>query len=442
VKLGLRERKGAGGAGAGGARGRTLGQAQAQRVDRRTSLQMTRQLLRLSLYNIAFNRALFPGDCFAEREVRELESMRIYVLRPGSDPEVSRLLEWMEKGAFDALQRQYLRCLKFAVSKDEAGADLLEEYSFSFTYTDHGDVQLDIDCGSHGLAQAVAPAVVPTASAVKKQVCTLTRLLVSLMSTLEAVPDERHLQMELFYYDERTPAAYEPPFFCANEAPGVFRSPPFAVDIGRAQTSFHQVGIRVKSTLVVGDLHHVEEEKPSVLIANPMENPAIAAAPSSGQLALDRLEQLTLTLGEGSLSADGEGCTVCRADVAGAPAGATLGDIGLPEGASDSMPDKATWSDAETLSLPAVSMSISEDGTSVEEAPGAGHAKLAPHGASTRLRGTPKHKAVTATGRRGGAEVAPFFQSQETILSGKTRRKCSKALAPHPKRRRIAMQVV
>ena len=431
----------------GGAGGRTPGQAQAQgqRVDRRTSLQMTRQLLRLSLYNIAFNRSLFPGDCFAQREVSELESMRIHVLRPGSDPEVSRLLEWMEKGAFDALQRQYLRRLKFAVSKDEAGTDLLEEYSFSFTYTDRGDVQLDIECGSsQALAQAVAPAVAPVASEVKKQVCNLTRLLVSLMSTLEAVPDERHLQMELFYYDERTPAAYEPPFFCANEAPGVFQKTPFAVDIGRAQTSFHQVAVRVKSTLVAGDLHRIGEEKPLPVRANPKEPPAIATAPSSGQLALDRLEQLTLTLGgEGSLSADEEGCTACRADTAGAPAGPMRDETGLPEGASDPMSGKATWSDAETLSLPAVSMSISEDGgTSVEEAPGSGHAMLSPLGASARLRGTPKQKAATAAGRRRGAEVAPFIQSQETTLTGKTRRKSSKALAPTPKRSRIAMQVL
>lgn len=445
-------------------------QALAQRVDEQTSLQMTRQLLRLSLYNIAYGRALFPARCFAEREVRELDSMRVQVIRPGSDPEAGRLLEWMEKGAFDALQRRYLRRLKFALSEDAAGTRLLEEYSFTFAYSAGGDVRLEIERGGSPQAaavRAVARAEAPTAKEVKQQICMITRLLVSLMGTLDTVPAERHLQMELFYYDERTPEDYEPPFFAANRAPGRFSATPFAVDIGRAQTTFHAVGIRVKSALVAGDVLNRDDDDCAATgaplardaagvpaqrppAASPAELASQAAALSSGQLALERLDQLTLTLGAESEDAG----LAAESGGGGALQGATLAPRGTsvrralrprhaapapaPASAAAASP---TWSDAETMSLQVSPTPAHVAGDCCTGRPSAAEQKSVPAADGNDVR-RPSAQTARGTVREVATDGAPaLFQSQETALSGKNRRKSSKALGKAAKQRRIALQV-
>ena len=424
---------------------------------------MTRQLLRLSLYNIAFGRALFPAHCFAERKVRELDSMRVQVLRANSDPEAARLLEWMEKGAFDALQRRYLRRLKFSLSEDAAGTRLLEEYSFTFAYSTGGDVQLEIERGGSPQAaavHAVASAQTPTAGEIKKQVCTLTRLLVSLMGTLDTVPAQRHLQMELFYYDERTPKDYEPPFFAANPAPGRFTAAPFAVDIGRAQTPFHSVGIRVKSALVAGNVPGSDNDDsggaaapvapdtaagaPSrrSLRASPGEVASQAVALSSGQLALDRLDELTLTLGAESEDAGGP----ANSDSGGGGGAGEGGALLRPRRATptpapaSAAEGPATWSDAATESLQASPTPAQKAGDCYVNHPAAVERQpVLADSAAARSRSA--QTARVTTHEEVKDPPPEFFQSQETALSGKSRRKSSKALGNAAKQRRIALQM-
>jgi hypothetical protein len=436
-------------------------------VDEQTSLQMTRQLLRLSLYTIAYGRALFPARCFAEREVRELDSMHVQVLRANSDPEAARLLEWMEKGAFDALQRRYLRRLKFALSEDAAGTRLLEEYSFTFAYSTGGDVQLGIERGGSpqaGAVHAVASAKAPTAGEVKKQICTLTRLLVSLMGTLDNVPAERHLQMELFYYDERTPADYEPPVFAPSTAPGRINAAPFVVDIGRAQTSFHSVGIRVKSALVVGDVPGSDNDDcceqgasapqdtaagaPSrrPLRASPGDVASQAAAPSSGQLALDRLDELTLTLGAESEDTGGPAPSDAPSDGGGGGGAGERGALLRPRPAAPApAPDSAatgspTWSDAETESLQVSPTPAQKAGDCYVDRPSAVERKpVLPDSRAARARSAGTARAATHETVKEPSSA--FVHSQGAALSGKSRRKSSKALGNAAKQRRIAMQV-
>eukprot|EP00897_Mesotaenium_endlicherianum_P001744 jgi/Mesen1/1598/ME000134S00713 len=58
--------------------------------------------------------------------------MKIKKLIP-LDPESRRMIDWMEKGVYDALQHKYLRTMVFAICETEEGP-VLEEYSFSFSY--------------------------------------------------------------------------------------------------------------------------------------------------------------------------------------------------------------------------------------------------------------------------------------------------------------------
>lgn len=48
------------------------------------------------------------------------------------------MIEWVEKGIYDAVDNSYLKRLYFGVSADQEGADLVEEYIFSFSYGENG----------------------------------------------------------------------------------------------------------------------------------------------------------------------------------------------------------------------------------------------------------------------------------------------------------------
>lgn len=52
-----------------------------------------------------------------------------------------------------------------------------------------------------------------TKNDIKLATTLLIRRLLSLTQTLEPLPKERHIMIKLFYYPERTPLDYSPPFF-------------------------------------------------------------------------------------------------------------------------------------------------------------------------------------------------------------------------------------
>ncbi|PWA57160.1 HORMA domain-containing protein 1 [Artemisia annua] len=56
--------------------------------------------------------------------------MKIKKLMP-MDGESRRLIDWMEKGVYDALQKKYLKTLMFCVCETVDGA-MIEEYALGF----------------------------------------------------------------------------------------------------------------------------------------------------------------------------------------------------------------------------------------------------------------------------------------------------------------------
>lgn len=82
-------------------------------------------------FNISYIRGLFPEKYFSDKSVPALE-MKIKKLMP-MDAESCRLIDWMEKGVYDALQNKYLKTLLFSVCEAINGP-MIEEYAFSFSY--------------------------------------------------------------------------------------------------------------------------------------------------------------------------------------------------------------------------------------------------------------------------------------------------------------------
>lgn len=130
------------------------------------------------------------------------------------------------KGVVDAVRERYLKRLYFGIAADPSCADILEEFVFTFAYgSDDGTTAVRIDAATGGAApttvgtlgggKAAGGGAAAAGGAaggaggtskpvsvrhVKNQIFRLMRTLVELCSTLEDVPEERHIFMRLTYH--------------------------------------------------------------------------------------------------------------------------------------------------------------------------------------------------------------------------------------------------
>ncbi|KAI5065156.1 hypothetical protein GOP47_0019851 [Adiantum capillus-veneris] len=214
------------------------------------SLQLTRNLLRIAIFHISYIRGLFPDAYFRDTHVESLD-MKVKKLLP-MDLESRRLIDWMEKGVYDALKMKYLKTMLFTLCEGEDGP-ALEEYSFSFNYsTTSEEVSMQVTKNGH-----VQKTLITGSGAemnheqMRKSACKMMRTLVTLMHTLDGVPEERTILVKLYYYDDLTPAEYEPPFFrsCTFDDKKQWLKPPLRIKAGEVNSEFITFSLKVKSTL-------------------------------------------------------------------------------------------------------------------------------------------------------------------------------------------------
>ncbi|KAI3958679.1 hypothetical protein MKW98_030344 [Papaver atlanticum] len=107
---------------------------------------------RLFSVTISFNSSLLRIPAFGTTK----PSFQIYIfislfretkipkLMP-IDAESRRIIDGMESGVYDALQKKYLRTLLFCIS-EAIGGPIIEEYAFSFSYSNSNikDVMMNI----------------------------------------------------------------------------------------------------------------------------------------------------------------------------------------------------------------------------------------------------------------------------------------------------------
>ncbi|CAA6668360.1 unnamed protein product [Spirodela intermedia] len=180
--------------------------------------------------------------------------MKIKKLMP-MDTESRRLIDWMEKGVYDALQKKYLKTLLFCICENIEGP-MIEEYSFSFSYSssDTEEVSMNVTrLGNKNQGMTFkSNSTEITPDQMRSSACKMVRTLVQLMRTLDQMPDERTILMKLFYYDDVTPEDYEPPFFrcCSeNEANNLWTKTPLKMEIGNVNSKHVVLALKVKSIL-------------------------------------------------------------------------------------------------------------------------------------------------------------------------------------------------
>jgi hypothetical protein len=78
----------------------------------------------------------------------------------------------------------------------------------------------------------------------------MLRSLLTLTQTLKPIPAERYLVMKLFYYDERVPEGYQPPFFMEaspDESALSFAVPALSMKVGEVGTQYHCMRMRLRT---------------------------------------------------------------------------------------------------------------------------------------------------------------------------------------------------
>ncbi|KAK5838950.1 hypothetical protein PVK06_007698 [Gossypium arboreum] len=169
-------------------------------ITEQDSLLLTRNLLRIAIFNISYIRGLFPENYFNDKSVPAL-------------------------------------------------------VSFSYSNSDTQEVSMNINrTGSkrHGRAFICNSTTEVTPNQMRSSACKMVRTLVQLMRTLDKMPEERTILMKLLYYDDVTPMDYEPPFFrgCTeDEAHNSWTKNPLRMEVGNVNSKHFVLALKVKSVL-------------------------------------------------------------------------------------------------------------------------------------------------------------------------------------------------
>lgn len=192
------------------------------------SVEVTKFMISSIFNSIAYIREFFPEECFKDSKTKNGLKMKD-ILR-GQSVEVDRYIDWIQCGCFDALERKYLRSIKMAIYENPNLPErIMESYEIMITYPNSPEhmngkqidkmeksmknkLSIHIPCndeyknnqkGGDGENQI----------SYTNQCIKVLRLLCVLIQTLNDLPEMKYISMELSYWDELTPASYEPPMF-------------------------------------------------------------------------------------------------------------------------------------------------------------------------------------------------------------------------------------
>ncbi|KAF2866938.1 HORMA domain-containing protein [Massariosphaeria phaeospora] len=199
----------------------------AQTLSLKQSNEIVQTLMHGAISSLIYLRGLLPESCFKDQYLATSETAlsyesyaagvrenspgkggcRVKALMKGRSTRADTLLEWLEKGVFDALHKGYLRVLQISLFADpEHEENVLEVYNFSIRYKDGAsptDRPSEVEMtGRRGNGVTVMQA--------RTSMQAVVRGLVQLCGTMPALPEQRYLKLYLFYND-KCPKDYEPP---------------------------------------------------------------------------------------------------------------------------------------------------------------------------------------------------------------------------------------
>ncbi|KWU44924.1 DNA-binding protein [Rhodotorula sp. JG-1b] len=278
-------------------------------VTLQSSLQQVKELLETGIGCIAYLRGLLPEESFTDCKLvarrppdllsdtqlqkeqgkkppqDEYTSVRVKKLKRGSSPETNKLIDYLEVGAAEAIEKGYLHKLVFVIYLDpDEPTNIVESYTFTFTYeTDaegnkHPDMQVAEQLSGMDLSSMGSdplPRNKPRKmSDIKRQVQQMIKNLITNTQVLDELPRRRYINVRLFYTDD-TPPDYEPPYFSPVpfNAPGYSVTTPSMQDapdfgtLGSVSTGYHGVALHTVSIAHILDVAYDENVSPDEALA-------------------------------------------------------------------------------------------------------------------------------------------------------------------------------
>lgn len=221
------------------------------------SQKLIQTMLTMSFGCVAFLRGLFPDENFVDQRFvpnkfeqgynpndpkSKNDSIRVKTLARGKSTKADLFLDWIDKGATDAIRRGYLKSLSFAIflNKDDPN-DLHEVYTFFFDYK-NDDIHFSINDEDEPISLLDS----------RKMLQQLMKRFIIITQSLEPLPEERNVSMRMLF-NESCPKDYQPPFFkdASDEPSAILKAPKTSnVDrysAGSVDTSFHSIQVKVLS---------------------------------------------------------------------------------------------------------------------------------------------------------------------------------------------------
>jgi meiosis-specific protein HOP1 len=234
-------------------------------ISKQSSLVLMKNMIRISISSISYMRGLFDDKCFKTIpyggiDIHQLESAveddNGVITKKNN--EAFQLTQWytiyiisrynlsnyyilicnkyrLERGVFDSIEKGYVSSMKFAIFTKHpiSGLDLnLENYEFKMSYQNNNE------------PATVNGVPLVSKDGLKFQAKRFIRSLVEFTNTLDSLPDNRWLTIQLKYNNE-TPSNYQPEFFTDSDGSNLkFNGSPITVKIGGLDTSHYQMAMQ------------------------------------------------------------------------------------------------------------------------------------------------------------------------------------------------------
>ncbi|PGG99064.1 hypothetical protein AJ79_08698 [Helicocarpus griseus UAMH5409] len=263
------------------------------------SLALVQIMLHASFGTLFYLREFLPLNCFDERDLAKIskpDSLISYtnfvegktgsnnatsdtnlqdrraqplkIILRGKNPKADKLLDLLEHGIFDALEKNYLEAVQMTVFVDKSkSSQVLESYTFTFKYTG-GPKDVGNRLASISLESTGCKAEMKTLKSARRGLEMIVRRLITLSAFLPVLPSERYMEIHLFY-TKNSPPGYEPPGFKAAEHNDLF----FAQNemwsretqsCGAMETGIHSVGLKITSLKCSGEEYPSSEYAPEI----------------------------------------------------------------------------------------------------------------------------------------------------------------------------------
>jgi len=215
--------------------------ATAVEVNQAQSIAMIRNLMRVTFSNVVYTRGIFDPSQFKPMNVGGVIVQTLS--SESADENAKQLCEWMEQGAFKAMNDGYLDKCVLVISADAEEKVVLEAWSLSIGWSGELRVQVNDQERVLGPPSDKVKTGAISQSQVLKVSAVMLRSLHSMLQTMEMLPDQYFLSMKLTYR-EGTPSDYEPVGFVKSAGGLRFATRPIRMGVGPTiRTKHNSMGL-------------------------------------------------------------------------------------------------------------------------------------------------------------------------------------------------------